>query len=216
RLRADANRLRVGAIPAPRGILLDRNGIPVVRNRPSFSISVVPADLPDRPEAVYRGLVKLVGGSPQEFARLVERRRDDPFSPVELRATNDPRVAQTVQARLDELPGVQIVTSATREYPDGPTTAHLIGHVGPISEEQLRAAGGADGPYTPHDRIGQSGLEASLEEKLRGAPGRRRIEVDASGREVAVLALERGRPGLNAVLSFDLAFQREVNRILAE
>ncbi|HEY3081224.1 MAG TPA: penicillin-binding transpeptidase domain-containing protein, partial [Chloroflexota bacterium] len=60
------------------------------------------------------------------------------------------------------------------------------------------------------------GLEAALEEKLRGTPGQRRIEVDAAGREVAVLALDRGRPGHNVVLSIDLAFQREVHRILAE
>ncbi|HEV8633138.1 MAG TPA: penicillin-binding protein 2 [Chloroflexota bacterium] len=216
RSRADANRLRVSAVPAPRGILLDRNGIPVVRNRPSFSIAVVPADLPRRPEVVYRRLVKLVGGSPQEFAGAVDRRRDDQFSPVVLRSTRDGRVAQAVQAHLAELPGVQVITTAVREYPDGPTTAHLIGHVGPITEEQLRAASGPDGPYTPHDRVGQAGLEATLEEQLRGARGLRRVEVDASGREVGVLALDRGRPGHNVVLSVDLAFQREVHRILAE
>src|SRR5688572_9482296 len=52
RSRADENRLRVTTVPAPRGVLFDRSGIPIVRNKPAFSVAVVPADLPDRPELV--------------------------------------------------------------------------------------------------------------------------------------------------------------------
>jgi penicillin-binding protein 2 len=215
RSRADDNRLRVTTVPAQRGILFDRAGIPIVRNRPAFSVAVVPADLPARPELLYRRLVKLVGGSPQEFARAVERAENDPFSPVVLRSTGDPRVAQSVQSRQAELPGVQVIASAVREYPDGPVTSHLVGHVAQITEAQLAAAGGKEGPYRPHDRVGQSGLEAALEPALRGTAGLKRAEVDATGREVAVLDLISGSAGRNALLTIDLPFQREVHRILA-
>ncbi|MEZ4636132.1 MAG: penicillin-binding transpeptidase domain-containing protein [Caldilineaceae bacterium] len=45
--RADANRFRTLEVQPPRGVIYDRNGEILARNRPSFIIAVVPADLPD-------------------------------------------------------------------------------------------------------------------------------------------------------------------------
>ncbi len=47
RLLADANRLRDVDVPAPRGVIYDRNGEILARNRPSFTVEVVPGDLPE-------------------------------------------------------------------------------------------------------------------------------------------------------------------------
>src|SRR5215210_5496160 len=54
--QADNNRLRVMSVPAQRGLVYDRHRIPMVRNRPSFTISVLPADLPRRSELILRRL----------------------------------------------------------------------------------------------------------------------------------------------------------------
>ena len=44
---SDRNRIRLRPIAAPRGILFDRSGLPLVDNRPAFSLVVVPRDVPD-------------------------------------------------------------------------------------------------------------------------------------------------------------------------
>ena len=46
RKTADKNRFRTQLIDAPRGVIYDHNGQILVRNRPSFVISVIPSDLP--------------------------------------------------------------------------------------------------------------------------------------------------------------------------
>jgi penicillin-binding protein 2 len=142
REKADNNRLRVVAVPASRGLIYDRNRIPMVRNRPSFTISILPADLPRKPEVVYRRLARLIGGSAEGFARAVDRRKGDPFTRVPLDSTPDPRAAHAIEERHLELPGVTVEAEPQREYVDGPLTSHLLGYVGQISQEELKAAGG--------------------------------------------------------------------------
>ncbi|MFQ6014922.1 MAG: penicillin-binding protein 2 [Anaerolineae bacterium] len=50
RLQADRNRFRLVPINAPRGVFYDRQGRILVRNVPSFTVSLVPADLPSNPQ----------------------------------------------------------------------------------------------------------------------------------------------------------------------
>ncbi|HZQ98693.1 MAG TPA: penicillin-binding protein 2 [Chloroflexota bacterium] len=216
RVKADNNRLRVVSVPAQRGLIYDRNGIAMVRNRPSFTVSILPADLPSRPEVVYRRLAKLIGGSAEAFARAVARRRGDPFTPVPLQQTTDTAAAQAIEERHLELPGVVVAAEPLREYPDGPLTSHVLGHLGQITEDEFKASGGAHGPYTPLDRVGQNGVESTFEAELRGVPGEKQAEVDATGREVGIIALDPPRAGRNVQLTIDLALQREVYRILSE
>lgn len=214
--RADNNRLRATRVPASRGLIYDRNRIAMVRNQPSFTISVLPADLPRRPEVVYRRLARLIGGSAEAFARAVARSKGNPFTPVPIVSTPDPRAAHAIEERHLELPGVDVAVEPQREYVDGPLTSHLLGYVGQISQAELAAAGGDKGPYTPLARVGKNGVEAHFEAELRGTSGQKEAEVDATGREVALVSIEPPRPGRNVVLSIDLAFQREVHRILSE
>jgi penicillin-binding protein 2 len=214
--QADNNRLRVMPVPAQRGLVYDRHRIAMLRNRPSYTISVLPADLPQRPDVVYRRLAKLIGGSATDFGRLVARARTDPFTRVPLRITTDPQAAHAIEERHHELPGVSVEVEPIREYMDGPLTSHLLGHVGLITEAQLAANGGPNGKYGPNDRLGQGGVEARFEDMLRGEAGQKQAEVDATGREVGVVALDPARPGNNVHLTIDLALQRELQRILVE
>jgi penicillin-binding protein 2 len=214
--QAENNRLRQMPVPAQRGLVYDRHRIAMLRNRPSFTISIMPADLPKRPEVVYRRLVKLIGGSANEIGRAVQRSKTDPFTKVPVRLTSDPRAAHAIEERHLELPGVSVEAEPIREYLDGPMTSHLLGHVGRVTEAQLTATGGPNAKYGPNERIGQSGLEATFDDDLRGTPGEKQAEVDATGREVGIVALEPPAPGRNVVLTIDLPFQREIHRILAE
>ncbi|MEE9277134.1 MAG: penicillin-binding protein 2 [Dehalococcoidia bacterium] len=213
--RATINRLRVADTPAERGLIFDRNGNPLVENVPAFAITIIPADVPAGGErAVALKLSQLLNLPPFEIeARILERKRsNDPFLPIVLDGDADSELAFTVSELRGDLPGVQVETVAKRRYAEGELLAHILGYIGPISEEEFEELQ-AD-RYRIADRIGQTGVEAVYEALLRGVPGRRQTEVNASGRELRVLSDERPTPGQGIVLTLDLELQAAVTEIL--
>lgn len=216
RERADNNRFRLMTIEAPRGVIYDRNRVMLARNRPTYTIGIVPADLPPEPEPVYRRLAAAIALQPVEIRRLVDQRRGDRFTLVPIRTNVPQSLAFLVEERHRELPGVHVVVQPIREYLDGPLTSHVLGYTAPITEEQYaRLKNDPVRRYGLNDRVGQTGVEASFEPLLRGRPGQRRLEVDAGGREVRLLAVDQPTPGSNLVLTLDLALQRTITDLLA-
>jgi penicillin-binding protein 2 len=104
-----------------------------------------------------------------------------------------------IAERAEELPGVSLQVTNVRHYPQGSLAAHLLGHVGEISEaevELLREQG-----YRPGDFVGRTGLEKVYERDLRGSDGERFLEVDAVGR---VIGPFRGRDPIPPVTGHTL------------
>ncbi len=242
RRAADQNRFRLVQTDALRGIVYDRTGHILVRNIPSFNVSIVPADLPDdQAERVFQRLSTLlnvpidtvientatdvVGRLPSDIDRtvippkrkpgireLVAAGQRDPYSPA-LIQTNVPRdVAFYIEENHLDFPGVQIGLEPVRQYVDGPLLSHILGFVGPIPSE--RAADYKSQGYAATDQVGLNGLEYTFEPDLHGTKGRRYIEVDVAGREVANLGEEPPVPGNNLVLTIDADFQKTVQTIL--
>ncbi|MGQ9675769.1 MAG: penicillin-binding protein 2 [Chloroflexota bacterium] len=219
RERADNNRFRLTRIEPSRGVLYDRNGIILVRNMPSYTVTIIPADLPDEPEPVFKRLGTLLGKSPQSIAELVllppkGKRDTDAFTPVPVETNVSREMAFTIEERHLDLPGVHVSVESIREYLDGPLTSHIIGYVRHISPEQYeRLKSDTEARYAMNDRLGQTGLELVYESVLRGKVGEKQMEVDSAGREVRTLAVQEPVPGHNLRLTIDLALQREIHRI---
>lgn len=130
-------------------------------------------------------------------------------------ATVGREVAMRVEANRLYLPGVRIDDSVlVRRYPAGQSMSHLLGYVGPVSEEEI--AGNktdAGNPiYANNDTIGKDGLEFALEETLRGRKGYQRTLRDAIGNEVGIAPGSEGfnqaaTPGDSVTLTIDLELQ---------
>jgi len=87
----------------------------------------------------------------------------------------------------------------------------------PITEEQLAARqNDKEAGYRADDRIGAAGVEATYEKELRGKPGKKLYEVDATERPVNDLRIDSPEPGHNLTLSIDVDLQRDVEAILAD
>ncbi len=133
---------------------------------------------------------------------------------VAIVARNVPRDAWfRLQEAAVDLPGVLFSDSPVREYPAGPSLAHILGFTGSIPAEELtehRAQG-----YAIFDAVGRDGLERTYESQLRGEKGRKYVEVDAAGREVRLVdAPEAAQPGHSLRLTLDLEFQQAVEEAL--
>ncbi len=162
--------------------------------------------------------IGVAGSPPMSVLALLEAdesaRVPRSWSAVPL-ARNVPRdTAFALMEQLAELPGVIVGEAPVREYPAGPTLAHLLGFTGSIPQEEL-ADYRADG-YRIYDIVGRSGLEATYEADLRGQKGRKWVEIDATGRELRTVGESQApRAGHSLHLTVDVAFQTAVEEILA-
>ncbi len=216
-LKAESNRLRLVTVPPPRGLLYDRNHNPLVRNVASYTAVIVPADLPKGQENdVYFQLSNVIGVPPDQIQQKVadSLKRNDPFTPVAIKEQLNQNTVLTLAELRHTLPGVDIRYDTVRQYSDPVLMSHIYGYVGPINPDNLsdyEARG-----YQQDDKVGQTGLEYTYEDQLRGTPGKQQIEVDATGRELQQLGEDPPKPGNSLVLSIDLDLQQHVTDILQQ
>ena len=98
---SDKNRIRVRPIAAPRGILYDRHGMPLVDNRPAFTLSLIPRELPrdvETRDAVLGRVASLLRIPYQELIDAVTRVQPDSLLPVRVLDQDRVRAALPVVA----------------------------------------------------------------------------------------------------------------------
>jgi penicillin-binding protein 2 len=211
--QSEKNRLRLRAIVAPRGILFDRSGLPLVDNRPAFTLVVVPREVPDL-ELVLDRLAAVTGVPRGDLRERLGRVSPDSPWPVRLfRGLSLEEVARIEEWRL-ELPGVTIEVEPQRAYPSVRFAAHLLGYVREASDGDLAQVG--RGRLQRGDLVGQSGLERLHDEHLRGRDGAEQIEVDAYGRQIRVLHRQEPAPGATVRTTIDRRIQQAAEEALGE
>lgn len=203
---SENNRLRIVKISPPRGIIYDREGLPLVENVPSFDISIVLEDIPKEGDTISR-LANLIGISEEDIKKKIEiSKRKDPFQPIKIKENANWKEVASVEARRADLLGVIVEVEVTRNYLYGDLGAHIIGYLGRLSPEQVEMEEYSNFPRG--SLVGQWGIEKSFDTILRGIPGERIIEVDALGREVKVLGEREPIPGDDLYLTIDLKTQK--------
>lgn len=213
-LRAAADRTVEVPIPAPRGLVFDREGRPVVVNQPSWTVKVRPADLPDADRRRVLGrIARLTDVGASVLDSRLSAFQGSPFDLVPVLRGVDREAALIIGEEAESLPGVVVEVDAVRQYLDetgaanGALLAHILGYTGPISREELEPRQSAG--YLRDDVIGKTGIEASFEGELRGTYGARLVERDASGRLLEVIeTIREPEPGRNLMLTVDAATQR--------
>lgn len=204
---SESNRLRVFGVPAPRGIIFDRNGIPLVKNTSSFCASLIPEEFDSRNIPALSRLLKLPG---EELLKKINRKGQSPFTPLRLKEGLSFNEVSFIEARRSDFPGLMIEIEVSRQYIYGSVGAHVIGYLGKLSPDQARNPAFRDVP--PDAFIGQWGVEKIFDKSLRGTPGQRITEVDAFGREIRLLKENPPVKGGDITLSIDIALQKEAEK----
>ncbi len=232
RMLADRNRFRLVPIEAARGVIYDRYERILVRNIPSFTVTIIPAYLPEDEQeemAVFSRLSALLEipvstatasapplhpppnwgreGEEQGLKEMVDEARETaPYRALTLKTNVDRDIVFTIEEEHLDLPGVLIEIDPIRQYPSGALVSHIIGYMGHIPGEQADIY--ADLGYDSNDKVGLTGVELTFEEELRGSKGYKYSEVDVAGREVrAVGDPQPSQPGHNLILTIDLDLQ---------
>jgi penicillin-binding protein 2 len=213
------NWVRETPVSPDRGLIYDRNGKPLAMNGALFHVVVVPAHLPkakDEEARVYTALQEILHVPSFEIEQKVKKARDagDVFGRILIKRAIEPEMALVLAERETWLPGMHVDKEAVRVYPAADLTSHLLGYVGRIEPEELEAF--LKKEYQADERTGKAGVELKYEGYLRGQPGQKEIEVDATGREIRVIGGTDPTAGYNLTLSLDLDLQRAVADILKE
>ncbi len=216
RLLAEENRINMRLIAPSRGLIFDRNGIPLAENAQNYRIVIVREDAGDV-DAVIARLRRLIYLDDEELERSVrEVERRAPFVPVTLTDQRSWEDLAIVAVNAPALPGIVPDVGLTRNYPLGADHAHVVGYVGPVSDYDLGQLDDDDPLLQiPKFQIGKTGVEQKLERDLRGKAGARRIEVNAAGRVMRELGGTPGIPGADVQLTVESRLQNFVEARLA-
>ncbi|MGQ2992012.1 MAG: penicillin-binding protein 2 [Brevundimonas sp.] len=211
---ATNNQFNFRLTPPPRGRILDRNGVVIAGNRPSFRVLVVRDETKDLDQTLDL-LGQLLPDTLNRRRTIIREVNAAPrFSPVPVKSDLTWEEFAKVNLYANELPGVMADMNQARYYPFGGAFAHVIGYVAKVSDRDVKAmkdAGETPPPilYNPGYRIGRSGLEKSLDKALQGVAGGNRVEVDVRGRVVAedIGGSRPAVPGEDVVLTLDADVQ---------
>ena len=131
--------------------------------------------------------------------------------PVEL-ASN---LSQTSLAELNEqnaeFPGINIVAKAIRSYPSGSLASHILGHVGKITEDELK---GKEETYGLNDIIGKIGIEYIMEDYLKGENGIKQVDMAVDGTVTDEYVVEEAISGSDIILTIDANLQQVTENAL--
>jgi penicillin-binding protein 2 len=210
---ADDNRISLRLLPPPRGPIVDRFGRPLAVNRLNYRVVIVSEQTPELEETLdaFSRIVPLGAHDRERILREVARKR--PFLPVTIRENLSWEEVARIEVNTPDLPGVMIDVGQSRHYPVGEETAHVLGYVAAVGEEDLT---GNPLLELPGFRIGKSGIEKTYDLALRGRAGTTQVEVNATGRVVRELNREEGQRGQEMRVTLDLELQKYATRRLGE
>jgi len=206
---AQNQRIRLLPIPAPRGIIFDRNGIPLVNSRPIYNVILSREDVKDKD---LSSLAKPLAEGLGLDAELLQERFDEikslpAFESIPIKQDATPGDIAWVEARELEFPELRVEQQPQRTYPPNGLLAHVLGYVAEVGPDQLKQASLKERGLKPGDFVGQSGMEQIYDEILRGRDGYRKVVVDSRGRIQDEIETVPPQPGQDIISTIDLDLQ---------
>lgn len=227
---SEQNSIRETKIPAPRGIVYDRNGEVLVENLPGFEVNLSPqyvSNLEETAEALGAAL----NMPPSNVMQLVQRSRriNGPFRPVRIKDNLSRDEIFNLEILKQDYTGIDIKETVLRSYPLKENGAQFFGYVAEISKRQLPVLNERFAnrgiKFQQGDLIGTIGLEQVYDLELRGRDGISVAQLDAHGREAvgdpmgllgSMGGITPASPGNNIILTIDKDIQEAAWRAFVE
>ena len=211
---SENNRIKVQEIPAPRGVIYDRNGKILANNTSSFDVSLLYSGIKQL-KGILPLLSEILNIGPEDIIKKVKNSLCLPrFKPIKLKLDISRKELSEVEFYKLDLPNVVVEFFPKRNYPLKEILAHVLGYLGEINESELTKP--EHSSYTPGDFLGKSGIEKIFENHLKGRSGWLQFEVDSLGRKKRVLGSVDPVPGEDLFLTIDSGLQSFADQALRE
>ena len=219
---ASGNTTRALITPAPRGLILDAAGKPLVTNKTSLVLTVDRSVLDRQKDGGTAVLTRLAPVVHQSEAELAQRIRfcsakvprpcwnGSPYQPIPVASNVTSQQALSVLEHPELFRGVSASLQAVRNYPDGSLAAHELGYISQVTADELKA----DPRLNRSDMAGRAGLEETYDTYLRGRDGVKTLSVNASGHVTGTVADKPAVNGNSLVLSLDAGAQQVLEQAL--
>ena len=213
-LRSVNNTLRTQSIPAPRGLIFDRNIEVIAENKPKFQLEMVPEQV-NKLESSLMYLTELGILDENEISTIEQRvRRNYQFKSIVIKRDLDEREMAIFANNRMLLKGFDIKSRLTRNYPQNEIYAHVVGYMGSISSSDYERFDPVF--YTGKEQIGKSAIEREYEHILRGVPGKQKLLVNVRGRVMDEIEKEAFTSGNDIILTLNSELQRTAYESMAE
>ncbi len=212
---ADENRISTRLLIPPRGVIVDRHQKVLAGNRQNFQAMIVAEQTASVQETLDR-FKKIMPLSETEEERIKkDLKKYRRFVPIKIKDGLSWDDVSKVLLASPEMPGIIIDDGLSRYYPFGRQTAHVLGYVSSVSENDMKKD---NDPLLgiPGFKIGKDGIEKQFEKKLRGAGGNLKLEVNALGRVMKEIERVDGTAGENLQLSIDTRLQQKAYELYGE
>ena len=206
-------------IPAPRGLITDRNGVPLAQNRLSYNLAInfaTPLDFSDPQLLAFahekiQAAEKMLGRSLKISDDLIKRHyHNRGILPFEIAQNLTTKESDNLKERLPA--GMALRPYYVRTYPNGKTAGQIVGYSGKTGRNP-------DGLIDNHEVLwpeteGREGLEQTFNQVLTGKHGEYKITFDKDGRKTSEKIVTPPEPGHTVVTTLDLHLQELAEKAL--
>ncbi len=200
---AENNRLRRLPLPGPRGWIYDRRGQILAENIPTWEVLLFPNEA-EEVGATGVFLAQIGVSDIGTFHHRLGERRIGRMAPLVVGEDLSWSQVAAVRSHQSDYPELAVVSRFRRHYPYGELTAHVVGHLRPVSKSEI----GADPRLEPDAMVGATGIEAAENDFIAGSSGERWVMASAVGRQLGVVSESDPTPGYDLGLTLDIELQR--------
>ncbi|UAJ64850.1 peptidoglycan DD-transpeptidase MrdA [Candidatus Schneideria nysicola] len=216
RARSNENRIKILPLFPNRGMIYDRNGIPLALNRTIYQLEIIPEKIKDINKTVndLQSIMDITVEDIMHFEK--ERKRARRFSSIPIKGNLSEIQHAIFSINQFHFPGVEIKSYQRRYYPYNTILTHAIGYVSKMNLSEIKnfqPKGLLSHSINNYD-IGKLGIERYYEPILRGKMGYKEIEVNNYGKIIRQLRKKLPYPGKNIYLTLDIHLQCYVQKLL--
>ena len=207
-------------IPAPRGQITDRTGLPLAQNKISYNLAIsfpTPLDFTDTKAVAFAR--EKIGKAAKLTGRAIKISDDAILRHYHNRGILPLEVAQNLSQSEHETvkdhakDSLVVRPMYVRIYPNGKVAGHIVGYTG-------KKGRNLDGIIDNHETLwpeteGRDGLEQTFNELLTGKHGEYKLTFDKDGRKTSEKLIKPAVPGNNIVTTLDLRLQQLAEKSLA-
>ena len=206
RTLSDKNRFREWKLAPQRGLIQDYFGNEIASNKKVYQLHITPENTLNIDGLFFR-LKNILNLSNERIFSLKRKiAKQKPWEPIIVSDNLTWSEFSRVNLFLHELQGVEPIVSVARVYPFE-STSHIIGYVSQASVKDLEKKKYLREMSVAGMVVGKTGLESKLDEQIIGEVGFQRYEVNAYGKRIRQVQIDKGQAGKNFKTTIDLEVQ---------